>query len=361
MSFGVGLSAPSCNPSLAWVMGNSGKGRMRIKFPFTLETGWYSEQSCTGFLTFQHRKERQGFKHEFILLKLTDGSVCRVERMGDPNARFNAITPRGSIAHDMAQTFQDMNEACLETSDIVAEITLPVEFDIMDVLKICRAIHEGEKTRNYTLQVYNCWFFSLAIQVCLARLIAHWEDRALLRNWLSEVSNATQALTIDQMVATTGPPLNSLRIFRVYLMLSPLHTSSDREENLVDDVKSRLLSRVTPRSKRIQLEITRRVNDLLWYSTIGSSLGDFIEEEVQEVVMETLRERFPAVAPIPDTSSGSQQSLEHLKRKTLALLTVLLDSAGAKKGPKPPQYPENKPQILRQKPIDQVTVKTSPQ
>ncbi|KAL5631905.1 hypothetical protein ACGC1H_000064 [Rhizoctonia solani] len=143
-------SGSSCNSSLAWSMGNGGKGRMVIKFPFALEAGWYKEQSCTTFRTFQHRKERSGFRHEFIVIQLSDGSVCRIKRMRDPDARFDALSLRGSVAHDMAQCFgsNGIQEACLESSDTVAEVTLPCDFDIMDVLKICRAIHEGEKIRN---------------------------------------------------------------------------------------------------------------------------------------------------------------------------------------------------------------------
>ncbi|CAE6475411.1 unnamed protein product [Rhizoctonia solani] len=292
MSFFLGSSGSSGNSSLAWSLGNGGKGRILIEFPFTIDSGWYSEQSCTKFRNFEHRKERKGFRHEFIVLKLLDGSVCRVERMGDPNARFNAISPQGSVAYDMAQCFrpEDTDQACLETSDVVVEITLPYDFDIMDVLKICRAIHEGEKTRKYTLQVYNCWFFSLAIQVCLVRWIADWEDRKLLGVWLSRTSEAIEALNnVDQKDGTSNQPSHFPSIFRIYYILSSHDTR--KKSIIMEDFKSRLKTRISSCSAKIKQGLIWRVNNLLWYSTIGSGLSDFIEESVEAVVMDMLQER----------------------------------------------------------------------
>ncbi|KDN33663.1 hypothetical protein RSAG8_13247, partial [Rhizoctonia solani AG-8 WAC10335] len=198
MSFASFAStASSGNSSLTWSMGNGGKGRLLIQFLFALDVGWYAEQPCAKFQTFEHQKERSGFRHEFIILRLLDGSICHVEHMGDPNARFDALSHEGSIAYDMAQCFRldEIDKACLLTSDVIAEVTLPCTFDIMDMLKICQAIHEGTKTRNYTLQVLNCYFFSISIQACLTRLVVHWEDKDLVTTWLSQVKEGVEALT----------------------------------------------------------------------------------------------------------------------------------------------------------------------
>ncbi|CAE6428498.1 unnamed protein product [Rhizoctonia solani] len=291
MSFWGQSSASSCNPSLAWVMGSGGKGRIIIKFPFTLESGWYREQACTKFRVFQHRKERKGLQHEFVVLVLLDGSMCRVERMGDPNARFDALSPLGTIAHDTAQSFRpsDIGQACLDSSDLVAEVVLPCDFDIMDVLKICRAIHEGEKTRNYTLQIYNCWFFSLAIQVCLTRFVAHWEDQELLGIWLSQVSKAVGLLTTtDRSPQATIPILDRQIFSQIYSILHPQNDGYG--ESFVNDVKLQFESRVAT-GLTIVKQVTYRVNNLLWYSTINSSLNDFIEEGSHNAIMHTLRKR----------------------------------------------------------------------
>ncbi|KAG8678558.1 hypothetical protein FRC08_017673 [Ceratobasidium sp. 394] len=165
-------SGSSINPSIAWVRGRRGGGRFHITFP--LDSTWYREQACTRFRSLQHRKERNGlFRHEFIVLELENKSICRIERMGDPNASFDAISPQGIVAYDFIQSFPSDKdpEACLGTSDVVAEITFPPSLDLKLVLHICRAIQEGERTSNYTLQVFNCYFFALAVQAALTRVV----------------------------------------------------------------------------------------------------------------------------------------------------------------------------------------------
>lgn len=138
-------SASSLSPSLAWSLGNGGKGREQIKFPSDL--GWYHKQSCTRFRSLQHRKEPNGFRHEFIVLSLTNGSICRVERMGDLDAWFDAISSQGSVARDVVQYYgpNEIADACLDTSEVLTETTFPCELDLIEVLRSCRAIHEGEK------------------------------------------------------------------------------------------------------------------------------------------------------------------------------------------------------------------------
>ncbi|CAE7102275.1 unnamed protein product, partial [Rhizoctonia solani] len=351
----LGSSAPSANPSLASASSlcNSDKERLLIEFPLPLNSGWYAQQKCTRFRTFEHRKERRGVRHEFILLKLLDDSVCRVERMGDPNARFDAIRPQGSIAYDIAQSFRpdEMDKACLGTSDIIAEVTLPYNFDIMDVLKICRAIHEGEKTRKYTLQVYNCWFFSLAIQVCLVRMISGWESSELLEGWHSHVYEAIQNMdSSDQTFLTPDPSyLNLPKLLWIYDILAS-HSSHRDFSTVMESVKTRLRSQLGSRWEANKQKLAQGINDLLWYSTIHLSLGNIVEENVEEAVVGTLREgsglagchttavrRYMTVdtphrflmPPTSDPNSGSHQSLEQLKYRFLFNLTTLLSSSGA--------------------------------
>ncbi|CAE6472714.1 unnamed protein product [Rhizoctonia solani] len=330
--FWLGSSASSGNPSLAWSLGNGGKGRTLIKFPLPLDDGWYKEQPCTTFRSFQHRKERSGFKHEFIVLQLLDGSVCRIERMGDPDARFDALSPRGSVAHDMAQCFRpdELDQACLGSSDIVAEVELPCDFDLMDVLKICRAIHEGEKTRNYTLQVFNCYFFSLAIQVCLTRLVAHWEDQALFEKWLSDINTGILALP-----ATFQPLSNpSLRhgsiLFRAYHALFPHNFESTQNSPLVEEIKLRLSLWINEHPEAILQEIIYRINNLLWHSTIDSGLYQFVEEKAKEAVLTVVLERMlPISNDDSDTNETPSLAMEKLKGEALLLLAQLLAIAGA--------------------------------
>ncbi|CAE6425903.1 unnamed protein product [Rhizoctonia solani] len=328
----LGSSASSGNPSLAWSCGNGGKGRTLIKFPLPLDDGWYKEQPCTTFRSFQHRKERSGFKHEFIVLQLLDRSVCRIERMGDPDARFDALSPRGSVAHDIAQCFRsdELDQACLGSSDIVAEIELLHDFDIMDVLRICRSIHEGEKTRNYTLQVFNCYFFSLAIQVCLTRLVAHWEDRALFQKWLLEINTGILALPATFQPLADPSLRHGSVLFRVYDALFPHDFESTQNSSLVEEIKLRLSLSITEHPEAILQEIIFRINNLLWHSTIESGLDRFVEEKTKEAVLTVVLER---MLPISNDGSDANETpslaMQKLKGEALLLLAQLLAIAGA--------------------------------
>ncbi|CAE6530107.1 unnamed protein product [Rhizoctonia solani] len=325
-----GWLGSSGNSSLAWSMGNGGKGRLVLEFPFPLDKGWYQEQSCTQFQTFEHRKERKGFQHEFIVLKLVNGSVCRIERMGDPDARFDALSQRGSVAYDMMQCFQSENEAYLTTSDVVAEVTLPCTFDLMDILKICRAIHEGGKTRNYTLQVFNCYFFSLAIQVCLTRLVAHWEDGAALVDWLLALRDVLEALPEQLRPPAELPSLGEEPIcFRLYYILVQGECYSGSISLLLNKIKCNFQDQIAGlKDFNVCEELACRINTVLWYSSMHSSLDQFIEEKCQEIFNGILIESVNAcVTVLPPSASTSHESLKNLRRQLLLLLAKLFPLA----------------------------------
>ncbi|KAG8683380.1 hypothetical protein FRC11_013641, partial [Ceratobasidium sp. 423] len=361
-------SGSSGNPSLEWSMRNGKRGFLVIKFPLELKNGWYNKQPCTAFQTFQHRKERGVLKHEFILLKLKDGSVCRVERMGDPNARFNALSPQGSVAQDIAWCFgkDELEEADLDDSDVITEVELPCEFDIMDVLKICRAIQEGEKTCNYTLQVYNCYFFSLAIQVCLTRLVAHWEDKKSLGVWLSHISDAVQGLTNTDQTITTLTPLSP---YPTIIQLYSILLCDDERTRLMNDIKFSLRSHI---AGTIPQELAYRINDLLWHSTISPSLSEFTEGKVKMAFVEVFSKRS---LQSPNSTSGSVEPLEELKNKLPRIFIDLMAQAGAVYGLRflrtnnqeqsnqPVDEPERVstvPKLIKQKSINQPQVEHSP-
>lgn len=267
-------------------MGKRPQGPVRIEFPFQMD--WYKAQPSTKFQSLQHRKKPYGFKHEFIVLYLDDGSICRIERMGDPDARFNALIPQGSVAEDVAQCFRPKNidDAHLSTSDeIVAEITFPYKLDIMDVLKICRGIHEGEKTRNYTLQGYNCYFFSLAIQCCLTRLVAEWEKMPLHPTWATALHKAIDSLpnTYRALSAVKNEKPLLLQACSVLNPGNALHL-----EGFMQEVRSKLKS-----SLRITLDpkhLDSTLSSELWYSDLDSVPFCLVKEGIKYALMEILKD-----------------------------------------------------------------------
>jgi hypothetical protein len=269
-------SASSVNPALAWSLGNGGKGRYPLKFP--LDLGWYYEQPCTRFQTLQHRKYRVGFEHEFIVLKLSDGSICRLERMGDPNARFDALSAQGSVAHDVAQCFppDKHSEACLDVSDVVAEVTFLRRLDLLDVLRVCRAIHEGERTCNYTLQSFNCYFFALAIQSVLTRLVAGWKGVFLAEKCL----RSTQCALSDMPKMLQSTEDEKPLLARIYSLLQP--QIQWPAEDLVDGLKEELLN------QDLFLQIDRALSSVLWHSNLGLIIDDLLENRVRDVMVRVL-------------------------------------------------------------------------
>ncbi|KAG9119107.1 hypothetical protein FRC07_006040, partial [Ceratobasidium sp. 392] len=267
----------SVNPSLAWSMGNAGKGRFHITVP--LDFSWYHEQPCKKFQSIRHHKERKGLQHEFIVLELVDGSICRIERMGDPNARFEAIRAQGTVAYDMAQSFlpDEFANACLDTSDIVARITFPAPLDLMDVLRICRAIHEGEKTCNYTLQGFNCYFFALAIQAVLTALVRKWE-----KNFTGWRLGVEEGLSVLSLLYESQPSNQEQQpfILRMYsfLKLEMCWPARDVLSNLEQVLYS----------PDVAAEVNKALNAVLWHSHLELAIDYVLCRRVRDVVTRVL-------------------------------------------------------------------------
>ncbi|KAG8746527.1 hypothetical protein FRC10_004661 [Ceratobasidium sp. 414] len=162
--------------------------------------GWYDQQrkSSTRFRSIEHRRNIEGpFFHEFLLLKLTDGAVCRVERTGE-GSRADAIRSIGCTAYDFIQWFtkskyDQFSAKC--PSVLIAEVDLCQEFDILDVVAICYSIQNTKACRAYTLQRYNCYFLCLTVLAMLTRRVASWETMVTSDDWDSCVSPLVDKLS----------------------------------------------------------------------------------------------------------------------------------------------------------------------
>ncbi|KAG9085684.1 hypothetical protein FS749_004231 [Ceratobasidium sp. UAMH 11750] len=154
---------------------------------------WYEQQrqTSTRFQLIEHRKNLDGpFYHEFLLLKLTDGAVCRVERTGE-GSRADALRYTGCTSNDLIQWFSEDDYAKFSDtmpSNLVAEIDLQQEFDILDVLAVCYSIQNTEACSVYTLQRYNCYFFCWTILAVLTRRL--WETVITSDAWDLAVNSA---------------------------------------------------------------------------------------------------------------------------------------------------------------------------
>ncbi|KAG8787205.1 hypothetical protein FRC12_015817 [Ceratobasidium sp. 428] len=150
--------------------------------------GWYSQQcrSSTKFQSIEHRRSLDGpFFHEFLLLMLTDGAVCRVERTGE-GSRADAIRQVGCAAYDLTQWFSKIDyelSPIKSSSERIAKVDLGREFDILDVLAVCYSVQNTKACRAYTLQRYNCYFLCLTVLAVLTRRLAGWETKIIANKW----------------------------------------------------------------------------------------------------------------------------------------------------------------------------------
>ncbi|KAF8603462.1 hypothetical protein BDV93DRAFT_556485 [Ceratobasidium sp. AG-I] len=309
------LSASTSNTSLAWSLGNGGKGRFVVKFPSDL--GWYRELACTRFQSLHHHKERSGLRHEFIVLQLQDGSICRLERMGDPYYRAEAISANGTTAHDIAQCFRQdqMDEARLGSSDILVNLTLPESLDLLDVLRICRAIQEGDKTCRYTLLGSNCYFFCLAIQACLTRLVANFEIRYPSNEWISVLNSSLDEL-VSTMSSADHPNALLLRLDSMF------PGSASLVDRLVGEIKAKIVASL------LQTRINQELKIELWHSNLGSRVSLAIEKLVQEAIVNVLEQDTCMHTTCPDftpskPSAISDASTTRAYRKALSRLAFL--------------------------------------
>ncbi|KAG8744384.1 hypothetical protein FRC10_010271 [Ceratobasidium sp. 414] len=153
------------------------------------------------FKRLQYRKENTGVEHEFICLyemcrnlnlpfptpqsdeknlweSLESGPedrVCLVERMANPDTPVDALVR--ADAADYINIFRKESEEAKEQladTSVIMEITFSTGRTLTDVLDICYRISRHSKAKYYTLQQYNCFFFSWNIILGLMRSEANW-------------------------------------------------------------------------------------------------------------------------------------------------------------------------------------------
>lgn len=206
--------------------------------------------------------------------------------MGDPNARLDALLPQGSVAHDVAQCFrlENIADACLGTSDLVAEVTFPRQLDLLDVLLVCRAIHEGEKTCNYTLEIFNCYFFALAIQSALTRLVANWGVLISQDDWSSSITKAINALSKIYRTPASTEEKESLWL-RIY-SLSNTHLEGPARQ-LLEKIK-----KICDNPLLLQ-EMNQTLGSVLWHSSLSLAVDSVLESHVRDSLAQILDCRSP--------------------------------------------------------------------
>ncbi|CAE6440423.1 unnamed protein product [Rhizoctonia solani] len=185
---------------------------------------WYNLQnvpgSSTKFRSIEHRRDSERtYFHEFLLIKLTDGAICRVERTGQ-GLSIDVFRSNGCDTHDYIQYFLPTEyESSIfnsRPSKLVAEIEFPCDLDIMDVLAVCYAVHKRPYTRSFTMQRFNCYFLCGAILLALTRRFVRWEATVTLDTWQEALDQA-----LAQVVRRYHDPNNTDLMFRVWHYIEP--------------------------------------------------------------------------------------------------------------------------------------------
>ncbi|CAE6498898.1 unnamed protein product [Rhizoctonia solani] len=254
---------------------------------------WYHSQPYRRFQAIEYYKERAGVQHEFIRVLLQNdqgdlvGSFCRIERVADVEHRIEAIRNQGTTAFDFVQTIdpshpidsEHPNPSTVDDSDIelVARISFPHAFDLVDILAICFGIHKHPQAKNYTLQQFNCYFFSWTIILCLARRAADWNG--LLRNHTD---------TLRQAVLQHLGNLRSSGNLTVWSIMFGLHDDQTDTSDLhqsPSQITERILSELS--GEVFKNAVEAMLSRLLWHDQDPSKLQAGLKDSLEDIARDT--------------------------------------------------------------------------
>ncbi|QRV84513.1 hypothetical protein RhiJN_12529 [Ceratobasidium sp. AG-Ba] len=212
---------------------------------------WYKQLQQlnleTKFRSIEHRRHTDNrLFHEFLLLKLLDGGICRVERGGD-GSRVDAVRLIGCTPHDLIQRFtkDDYDEfSSLRPSELIGDIHFTREFDIRDVLAICYSVQPTPACTVYTLQRYNCYFLCWTIISVLTRQLESWETMASTQ-WDAAITSE-----LDRLSNLSTKDAKNVFPLRLLALLDP--DSSHPSECLINRLRVDLHSSNGTLQKRNQ-------------------------------------------------------------------------------------------------------------
>ncbi|KAG8691027.1 hypothetical protein FRC08_010289 [Ceratobasidium sp. 394] len=223
---------------------------------------WYENQSSSSrkFRSIEHRNTNGPFYHEFLLLRLTDDAICRLERLGE-GSTADAIRDTGCTARDIIQWFHadDYAEFASEhPSVLISQVDLPSEYDILDVLAICYSIQNTNACRLYTLQRYNCYFLCLTVLAVLTRRAACWETEITPHVWDWNLDCALARLW--------SSPAQEVKEHQILQICAQLHPDDPHcSESLIEEVYSELCS-----DNNTASDMKAAVGSILWLGSLES-------------------------------------------------------------------------------------------
>ncbi|CAE6439920.1 unnamed protein product [Rhizoctonia solani] len=283
----------------------------RIGFPDGWRKGstedWYASQPSTRFTQLQYRKEhKKPWEHEYIVVELDNGTVCRFDRRAHAETLIDAFTSQGLDAEDTAHVIHKSDKKHYSEinndSDLVLRIHFPDGQDILSILSVCYGIQRDRETECYSLIRYNCYFFSWMIVVALARRTVDWALLGSDDQLWSELVNTTMSglesdrSTIEQLKAGTrailgkasnhaAPPFSGSSYLLSTLHIALRHTRSNIEKSLTElllkSTVEKTIHQVADQSAKSAAEDSAR-------SHASQSARDASFEAVMEVMWRTM-------------------------------------------------------------------------
>lgn len=156
---------------------------------------WYKKQACTRFTRLEYRKLRHGSaKHEFIVVWLSDSSLCRFDRRAREDERGYGLLDEGTPAEDSVHVLPSSGVEYTELQSLT-EVLLSFKLlrgeDLGFILAVCESIQNHAKAATYSLIRYNCYFFSWMIVSAVARSTYNWEAATLSKSSWNNILQTT--------------------------------------------------------------------------------------------------------------------------------------------------------------------------
>lgn len=184
------LFYPSSVPSNALIASSRGllaEGPVALEFsgkgmpdggPVSAWYGRRKEQGSTRINRIQLRREKQApYFHQYLVLTCDTGYRCRIDRRPDAGVPVDTILQTGCKAFD---TIEEVSNFSLVevTSDCLVDLRITREslnVDLSFIVCLCAHIKHDPVACRYSLQKYNCYFFSWTLLAIALRYIAAWE------------------------------------------------------------------------------------------------------------------------------------------------------------------------------------------
>ena len=181
---------------------------------------WYRRQPHTTISKLELRKEKDHFKHEYIVAYLDNGWIHRIERRPVKGANTETVSREGCEAEDSLTPVSDADLAAIH-SESDAEITL--EFgsnkpDLYNVIAVVVAIRLDPQTEKYTLQQYNCYFVARSIIALVTRHCLLQSSPTTNLRW----DRVTESMVLDHIFSGNWNKLVSLLKQAMILALEKL-------------------------------------------------------------------------------------------------------------------------------------------